>query len=87
MKIAAINTVQTFRANEQAQQDKKPVKFHPFPVTAWTAPGGLGVAMVSGMMHKPLLHKISAVIGVVAAATHIGMATAHHHHHKKNINA
>ena len=53
--------------------------------TGWIAAGAFGVTMISGMMHKPLIHKLSAVIGVAATAAHIGIATSHHHNRKKDI--
>ena len=86
MKISAINNGQMFRANEQQNlpKDRKPVRINPFTTTAWTAAGAIGVSMVSGMMHKQVIHKISALVGVIAAAAHIGMAIAHHHHMKNN---
>lgn len=89
MKIPAINTSQTFKANEQPrqnqQQTKKTMHFHPLPTTGWIAAGAFGVTMISGMMHKPLIHKLSAVVGVAATAAHIGIATSHHHNRKKDI--
>lgn len=84
MKISAIHYGQTFRANEQNQQPtKKPVRIHPFTATGWTGAGGFGVAIIAGFMHKPMLHKIAAVVGTTATASHIAMATAHHHSHKE----
>ena len=63
---------------------KNKKRTNPLSVTGWTAVGGFVVAAVSGIMHNPKIHKISALVGTIAAAAHVGLVYGHRHNHRHN---
>lgn len=58
---------------------------NPLAVTGWTAVGGFGVAALGGIARFGKLHKIAALVGVCAAAAHVGLVYGHRHNHHKPL--
>jgi hypothetical protein len=96
MKVSAINTtnfksITEVKRAEAEDFPNQPIihhehkKINPVSVTGWTGVAAMCTAVVSGMMHKPVLHKISAFIGVGAIAGHIGLVSASHHFMKSQF--
>ena len=65
-----------FKANPEHK--KKP---NLLAISGWTAVGGFAAAALSGIMHYPKIHKVTALVGTVAAAAHVGMVYGHRHNH------
>ena len=96
MKVSAINATnfksitevkraeaEDFPNQPEIQHKHKPI--NPVSATGWIGAVSAVTAIVSGMMHKPVLHKISAFIGVGAIAGHIGLVSASHHFMKSQF--
>ena len=92
MKVSAIgiNPTYSFKSNEQKQEETHPHKsgVNPLSATGWTAVAGFGTATISGALHHKRLHKFSAGVGLLAAASHIAIIESNHlKHHKNEFNA
>jgi len=73
-----------FKSKKEQNTDPAPQTAHkkninPASLTGWIGLGAMVTAVVSGILHKPKLHKASAFIGVASIAAHVGIIETYHH--------
>lgn len=87
MKVtfSTLKPINTTNFKSKNEQQAAPVSNHPHKkgvnpasLTGWIAAASMATAVVSAVLHKPKLHKVSAFTGVAAVAAHIGIIEAYH---------